>query len=147
VEKTVFLYADDNKDDRFLVRRAFEKVAPEIDLQTASSGSGVMAYLKGDGEFANRAVYPKPSVLLLDFRLPPTSALEVVRWVRQQPGFGQLIIVCFSGSTSPTEVHAAYAFGVNSFIEKVATLPELESKIKCMCNYWIECCVLPATDL
>ena len=141
------MYADDNKDDRFLVRRAFEKVAPEIDLQTASSGSGVMAYLKGDGEFANRAVYPKPSLLLLDFRLPPTTALEVVRWVRQQSGFKQLIIVCFSGSTSPTEVNAAYECGVSAFMEKVATLPELESKIKCLCQYWLECAVLPSTDL
>src|SRR4051812_39595766 len=94
------LLVEDNIDDVLLTRRAFRKAGVHATLQMAGDGDEAVAYLRGDGAYADRIAHPVPSLVLLDWKLPRRSGREVLQWVRQQPQFVALPVVVL---TSPRE--------------------------------------------
>ena len=66
---------------------ALERAKVKNPLAVARDGREAIAYLKGDGKFANRQEYPLPALVLLDLRLPQVPGLEVLKWIREQPAF------------------------------------------------------------
>ena len=138
-----FLMVDDNEDDAFLVRRAFARAAPEHQLGIVGSCEEAVAYLSGEGEFADRKRHPVPEIVLVDGVLPCEGGMELVKWLRGQPDYRQMIIIMFSGSGAPQKVRDAYEGGVNSYLEKPSGTAEMEELIRCVCDYWLKCSLLP----
>ena len=75
----------DSDDDIRLIRRAFQKANILNPLQVVRNGDEALAYLHGDGEYANRAEYPLPTLLLLDLKMPRKNGFDVLEWIRRQP--------------------------------------------------------------
>ena len=50
----VVLVAEDRDEDLFILRRAFEQVGFETPVQFVRNGEQAIAYLAGEGRFANR---------------------------------------------------------------------------------------------
>lgn len=112
------LLVEDNDDDAFMIRRAFEKAQILNPLHLAHTGEQALAYLKGEGLFADRAQFPLPELLLLDLRLPGMDGFAVLNWLRQQPAFQQLRVVVLTSSTDVRDVNLAFQFGANGFMLK-----------------------------
>ena len=75
-------------------------------------------YLSGLGKYSNRAEYPLPSLILLDIKMPGLDGLEVLRWVRSQPGLKTIRVVMLTTSSDIRDVNTAYQLGANSFLTK-----------------------------
>src|SRR5689334_18954931 len=110
------LLAEDNEDDVFLIRRAFEKAHILNPLQHVRNGREAIAYLSGEGPYENRAEFPVPELLLLDLKIPEMDGFEVLRWVRQQPALGALRVVVLTCSADVHDVNFAFQLGANSFM-------------------------------
>jgi len=117
-ETRPILLVEDREDDVFLVRRAFEKAYLLNPLQVVRNGEEAVAYLKGEGTYANRAGYPLPSLILLDLKLPGMDGFDVLRWIRQEPNFGSLPVIVLTSSEQIRDVNRAYQLGANSFLVK-----------------------------
>ena len=81
------LVIDDSEDDVIMIRAALRNAKIACRVYVACDGEGAIAYLKGEGKFADRGEYPVPDLVLLDLKMPKLGGFEVLRWLRQQPQF------------------------------------------------------------
>src|SRR5258708_6182024 len=128
--KRTILLADDSYDNAELVRVAFRKAGYDNPIQAVCRGEEAVDYLKGEGKYADREVFPLPHLVLLDTRMPGMSGWEVLRWVRQQPGFELLPVIVFTGSERPGDKQKAEALGANAYETKPQAFDEFVQVIK-----------------
>jgi len=96
-----------------LTRRAFAKRHIVNVLEVARDGEEALDWIA-----RWEAGLPPPVVILLDLKLPRVSGLEVLRRLKAHPDFARIPVVVLTTSREDTDVAAAYALGVNSYIVK-----------------------------
>ena len=136
-QQAVILLAEDSQDDILLIRRAFRQANIINPLQVVRDGEEVIAYLSGDGRYANRAEYPLPELLLLDLKMPGLDGFDVLRWIRDQPGLQAMRIVVLSSSQQIRDVNLAYRLGANSFLVKPVDFKDLVELTQAIQGYWL----------
>lgn len=137
VRENVILLAEDDPNDVLLVQRAFEKSNITSPLHVVRDGEEAVAYLSGEREFANRERHPLPMLLLMDLKMPRKSGLEVLEWLRQQPGLRRLPVVVLTSSNQSPDINRAYDLGVNSYLVKPAGFDSLLELVKNLDVYWL----------
>ncbi|HXT11973.1 MAG TPA: response regulator [Candidatus Angelobacter sp.] len=142
-EHAVILLAEDEDDYVFLIRKAFSEANIQNPLQVVSTGTEAMAYLKGEGKFANRDEYPVPDLLLLDLRLPGFSGFEIIGWVRSHASLSGLRIIVLTSSDQMRDVNDAYRLGANSFLMKPYDFQDLVYFSKLIQEYWLSASKCP----
>lgn len=131
------LLAEDETNDVFLMRRAFEKAKLLHPLPVVSDGAEAISYLSGEGRYANRQEFPLPTLLLLDLKLPRRSGLEVLEWIRRQPSpLRRLPVVILSSSQQTIDINRAYELGANSYLVKPVDFAGLLELVKALEMYW-----------
>jgi len=68
--------AEDNRDDAFIMRRALLKAGSAIGSTPPANRNDAIAFLAGQGEYADREKFPLPVIALLDMNLPKKAALK-----------------------------------------------------------------------
>ena len=145
-DNAVILIVEDREDDIILMRRAFEKASLINPIQIVRNGEEAVAYLKGEGTFANRAEYPLPSLVLLDLKLPGMDGFEVLSWIRRQEGICGLPVVVLTSSSQIRDVNRAYALGANSFFVKEFDFRENVNLSNLIKQYWVHKAMKPETS-
>jgi CheY-like chemotaxis protein len=84
------LVVEDDPNDVLLIERAFRKAQVGAGLQVVGDGDKAVAYLGGQGPYADRGRHPLPVLILLDLKLPRRSGLEVLDWLRGRDGLRRL---------------------------------------------------------
>lgn len=131
------LLAEDQADDVFLVRRAFEKLSVLNPLAVVRDGEEAIDYLAGKGPFANRARHPLPCLILLDLYLPRRTGLEVLEWLKQQPELRPIPVVVLTGSKESEDVIRAYTLGASSYLVKPVGLVDFFDMVKPVHMHWM----------
>jgi CheY-like chemotaxis protein len=131
------LLVEDDPDDVLLTQRAFKKANVANPLQVVTDGEEAVAYLSGQGRFADRGQYPLPMLLLLDLKLLRRSGLEVLEWLRAQPGLRRLPVVVLTSSKESQDVNRAYDLGVNSYLVKPVAFDSLQEMVQSLGFYWL----------
>ncbi len=132
------LLVEDEEHDVLFMRIALKRAGVENRLAVARDGREAIAYLAGQGEFANRQEHPLPGLVLLDLRLPHVPGIQVLRWLRAQPTLAQVPVIIFSSSDQDADVDNAYRSGANGYVIKPpapAALLEIVRRIK---KYWLD---------
>jgi CheY-like chemotaxis protein len=105
------LAAEDEESDAFLMQLAFGKIGLTDKLLILRDGQEVIEYLKGGGTYANRDLYPLPSLLLLDVKMPRMTGFDVLAWLGENPQFRDLPVVILSSSSHEDDVEKARELG------------------------------------
>lgn len=130
------LVAEDNPDDALLLRRALLKAGIPARVKIVADGEEMLLYLQGRGAYANRALCPLPSLIILDLKMPRKSGLEVLEWLSHHPSLAVVPTVVLSASNLEQDVRAAYNFGANTYFVKPSTFDELIETMKALDSYW-----------
>lgn len=138
------LLADDDPDDRLLVKEAFEENHLINELATVQDGEELMDFLHKRGKFADSAV--TPGLILLDLNMPRKSGHEALQEIKADPKLRRLPIVIMTTSKAEEDVVRSYDMGVNSFIVKPVTFEALVDLIRELDKYWFQIVELPKLD-
>lgn len=115
--RNAILVADDSADDALLLKLALKKAKVVNAVFTVPDGEEAIAYLKGEGQYADREQYPFPVLLLVDLLMPRKSGFDVLAWLKENPK-PKLGVVVLSGVTEVKEMTRASALGAHSFLIK-----------------------------
>lgn len=137
-----FLLAEDHADDVFLLQQALKKAGVTSHLHVVGNGLEAQAYLKGEGVFGDRILYPFPDVLLLDLNMPRMNGFEVLEWVRQDAQCSRLVVYILSASIRAVDVRRAYELHANGYIVKPTRVNELVAFVAAL-HQWHRFLALP----
>jgi CheY-like chemotaxis protein len=139
--KTI-LQVEDDPNDVFLFQHAMTKAGVANPVQVATDGQQAIDYLQGAGKFADREKFPFPSLVLLDLKLPYVMGLEVLKWIRQQPGTA-LTVLMLTASGEEADIVTAYRLGANGFLTKPSEATKLQDMVKAIRDFWLTHNTLP----
>jgi CheY-like chemotaxis protein len=131
------LLIEDEANEVFLMRRAMDEAGILNPLQVVTDGQEAMDYLAGLGEYADRARFPLPCLVLLDLTLPLVMGLDVLKWLRQQPELERIIVIVLTLSNSGPDIELAYRLRAESFLVKSAIPERLSAEIERVKEYWL----------
>lgn len=101
------------------------------------NGSEAIEYLKGEGKYADRAMFPLPYVVLSDLKMPKINGFELLEWIRRQSEFPYLPVVVLTSSDEVRDIQKAYGLGANSFLVKPYHPDELNEIVTMLNGFWI----------
>ena len=131
------LLVEDNPDDEALTLRAFAKNKIANPVVVARDGVEALDYLFGTGIHAGRDVAAKPSVVLLDLKLPRIDGLEVLRRIRAENQTRLLPVVILTTSKEQRDIYEAYSLGANSYIRKPVDFEKFIHAVGQLALYWL----------
>jgi CheY-like chemotaxis protein len=131
------LYAEDDENDAFLMRHAFNQAGIINPLLVVSDGNAAIEYLLGTGEYAERKEHPLPCLVLLDLKMRGRSGLDVLKWKQDQPWLSTLPVLMITSSSQERDIREAYALGANGYLLKPNTPDDLLSLAKAIKDFWL----------
>ena len=132
----IVLSVEDNPDDQVILEKAFRKAGLPNVLRSVGDGEAATTYLVGSAPFEDRSRYPRPTLILLDLKLPKKSGLSVLEWVRSLPEFRTIPVIILTSSMEPSDLRRAYELGVTSYMVKPTGFDEMLALIKGITTYW-----------
>lgn len=137
------LMADDDSDDRMLVKEAFEESRLNNDIHFVEDGEELLDYLFRRGKFADLKGAPLPGLILLDLNMPKKDGREALAEIKAHSDLRRIPIVVLTTSRAEEDILRTYDLGANSFITKPVTFESLVHVVQVLGNYWVEIVELP----
>jgi CheY-like chemotaxis protein len=137
MELRPILYAEDEENDAFFMKRAFHQAGVSHPLFVVSDGQQVMDYCAGSGRYADREEFPLPSLLLMDLNMPLKSGLDVLKWIRTQPAISTLPVIVMTSSVQDADIHRAYLQGANAYLVKPSKPEDLVVMVRAIKDFWL----------
>jgi CheY-like chemotaxis protein len=132
----IVLVAEDEDNDFFLLDRALRTSIPGIRVHRVRDGGDAIDYLKGEGQFADRQQFPVPHVVMLDLKMPGTTGMEVLQWIRDNPRYRVIPTLVMTSSHQPRDVQQAYHLGANTYFVKPGRFDALVDLCRQIGGYW-----------
>ncbi|MCE7041439.1 response regulator [Dyadobacter sp. CY312] len=126
--KTIYL-ADDDADDRFLIKEAAKEIDPNVTFVEAENGSELMEKIESDE-------IPDPSLIVVDMNMPVMNGLEAVEAIRSNPDLDDVPAVMLSTSNDPELANKALKSGANEVLVKPNTFKGLLEVVKRIINWF-----------
>lgn len=131
------LVIDDDLDDQFFSQLALEKVLPAgSTVQVVNSGNEGIAYMIGEGKFADRSTYPFPSLIITDLKMPDGDGFNVLEFLQKNPAWNVVPRLMFSSSAHEDDVRTAYMLGASAYHLKPTGTSETERRMRSIVEYW-----------
>jgi CheY-like chemotaxis protein len=138
------LYADDDAEDRMLVKDAWAENRLANELHFVEDGEELMDYLRRRGQYTHLAGQPLPGMILLDLNMPRKDGREALQEIKADPRLRSIPVVVLTTSKAEEDILRAYDLGVNSFILKPVTFQSLVDLTLTLSKYWFEVVELPS---
>jgi CheY-like chemotaxis protein len=132
------LLIEDDPNDVFLMKRTLKKAEIVNPLQIATDGQEAYDYLSGVGQFADRVLFPLPSLVFLDLKLPYKSGFELLQWIQGESRLDTSLVVVLTSSSEERDIEKAYKLGARSFLVKPPTSEMLLELMLSLKDYWIK---------
>src|SRR5687767_6411570 len=141
----VVLMADDDADDRMLVKDAWEESRLLNELRFVEDGEELLDYLNQHGAYAAPVEAPRPGLILLDLNMPRKDGREALAAIKANPELRSIPILILTTSQAEEDIMRVYDLGASSFITKPVTLESLVNMMKTLSHYWFEIVQLPSS--
>ncbi|MDJ1485265.1 response regulator [Cytophagaceae bacterium YF14B1] len=144
-KSVTILIADDDEEDRMLLKDAFEESHLLNEIYFVDDGEELTDYLHRKGQYKNPLLSPRPGMILLDLNMPKKDGREALREIKANPELKTIPIIVLTTSRAEEDIIRSYDLGVNSFITKPVTFKSLIEVVQMLGRYWLEIVELPDT--
>ena len=139
----IILIAEDDAEDRMLVKEALDESRLTNQMQFVENGEELMDYLHNRGKYADKQKYPTPGLILLDLNMPKKDGREALKEIKGDDHLRVIPVVVLTTSKAEEDILRTYDLGVSSFITKPVTFASLVDVMKTLSKYWFEIVELP----
>jgi two-component system, response regulator len=136
------LIADDDPDDRMLMKEAFSENNEENMLKFVENGVELLDFLHKRGKFSSEETF-RPGLILLDLNMPKMDGREALKRIKSDPDLKRIPVVILTTSTAEEDIIRSYDLGVNSFISKPSKFSDLVKVARQIGSYWFRTVELP----
>jgi CheY-like chemotaxis protein len=142
---SAILIADDDEDDRLMLRDALREAQLQTDLHFVTDGVELLEYLSRRGRYGagSGEDAPRPGLILLDLNMPRMDGREALAAIKADPALRSIPVVVLTTSKDAQDVASSYDLGVNAFITKPVTYLGLVEVMKVVARFWLEIVDLP----
>jgi CheY-like chemotaxis protein len=140
----VILLAEDDSDDRLLLKDAMADCGWIGELRCVEDGEELLDYLLHRGKYQSPASAPRPGVILLDLNMPRKDGRQALMEIRADASLHRIPVVVLTTSKADTDIARLYDLGANSFVSKPVQFDALVNVIRALSQYWFKTVTLPA---
>ncbi|MCG6168743.1 response regulator [Leptospira sp. FAT2] len=140
------LVAEDDPDDRLLMRDGFRENNLINPLHFVKDGEELFEFLQNKGEYSDIVKYPRPGIILLDLNMPKMDGREVLKTIKTIPEFKKIPVIVLTTSREEEDMLQTYDLGANSFIRKPVEFGAFMETIRTLGQYWLEIVELPVVS-
>ena len=134
-EAHFILIVEPNIGDALYLEAAFRLHTVRHPARVLRNGYELRSYLKGAGVYANRELFPLPSLLLLCF-CEAIPAINMLEWLRDSGYLDHFPVIGIGSDIQNYTLQLAFDLGLNGYFEKPNDLSVLAATI---CDLeWVE---------
>lgn len=133
------LLVDDDADFSMFVEKAFRANGVTSPIHRVFDGAEAIAYMMGEGKFANRATYEYPTFIMTDLKMPKADGFKVLEHLKSNPEWAIIPAVVFTSSTDLDDIKKSYMLGASSYHVKPLSMEKLRHNLKILHDYWMTC--------
>jgi CheY-like chemotaxis protein len=134
------LLLEDNEDDVFSMREAFDTAGLKVNLHHVDNGDKCLQFLRRQGMYAD---VPKVDLILLDMHMPVMDGHQVLSKIVADESLHHLPVVVLTTSCEATDIHKMYKLRCSSFITKPVDFESFIKVMAQMAGYWLTVVVMP----
>ncbi len=138
LDEVPILLAEDDENDVFLMRRAFNRAGIPNPLFVVHNGQEAINYLSGTAEFSERSKFPMPALVLLDLKMPWMDGFDVLKWLRGQNLYDTLPVVVLTSSKLQADVDRSRELGVYDYRVKPQNFEDLVRLLDDVRKCWLD---------
>jgi CheY-like chemotaxis protein len=142
---STILIVDDDDNDLILIEKGFRAIGVKDPIHTVTGGAEAIAYMMGEGKFADRTAYAYPTFITIDLKMPGADGFSVLEHIKNNPAWAIIPTVILTSSEDLDDIKKAYMLGASSYHVKPASMEGLREQLKVLHDYWMTCQV-PMVD-
>jgi CheY-like chemotaxis protein len=77
----------------------------------------------------------RPDVVVLDMMMPDVSGLEVLRFMRREPGLKEVPVIVVSAKSMPTDIKIGMEAGASAYLTKPVGYLDLKQTVEKLLNF------------
>jgi len=143
----VILMADDDADDRFFTKEAFQENRIINELHFVKDGVELLEFLNRQGEYANKDHLPMPDLILLDLNMPRKDGRETLQEIKADPKLRTIPVVILTTSSAEEDIVRSYELGAAGYITKPIMFDQLVEITSILGKYFVQIVKLPPRRL
>lgn len=134
IKDKIILIAEDDADDRLLIKEAFEENQTSAMIIFFENGEELLNYLK---DFSKEEAAILPDLFILDLNMPKTNGKEVLKYLKEQNIFREIPVIILTTSKSKEEENNVLSMGAAGFFTKPSSFTELVDLTASIHRNWI----------
>jgi CheY-like chemotaxis protein len=139
-EPVEILLVEDDQDDIFLTKKAFEQQNVLNNLHVVRDGVDAMTFLRQEDDHADA---PRPDIILLDLNLPTMDGDEVLEAIEDEPDLSMIPVVVLTSSEAEEDIVRSYELNANAYLTKPVDFEGFMGVVESIDQFWINFVKVP----
>jgi CheY-like chemotaxis protein len=136
------LLVEDDPGDVMLIRESFADHKVGNVLSVVNDGVEALAYLRQEGEYADR---PRPDLIVLDLNLPRKNGNEVLAEIKTDPELTLIPVVVLTTSEAEEDIRRSYRLHANAYITKPVDFDRFREVVHQIDDFFVGVVKLPTS--
>ncbi|MDX2155750.1 MAG: response regulator [Hyphomicrobiaceae bacterium] len=135
------LIAEDDPDDRLLMRDAFAESRFSHRIDFVENGEELLKYVRREAPYQE---CPYPGLILLDLNMPRMDGRTALMHLKTDSHFKRIPVIVLTTSNADDDIQRTYDLGVTAYVSKPSTQEGLLQLINSLNGFWSQFVSLPA---